>query len=84
MWLRLMKPHFKKSLWSSMIPNGYFLNFDKIARNCTMDKALALHTGGQGSNPNTTKDFFSSEKIISAPIFSGTPWVNYLSPKGLE
>ena len=31
-----------------------------------MDKALACHTGGLGSNPDTTKDF-------SAPILSCTP-----------
>ena len=40
-----------------------------------MDKALTCHAGGQGSNPDKTKeDFFCLEKIqIFAPISSGTP-----------
>ena len=38
-----------------------------------MDKALACNTHGPGSNLDTTKDFFNSEKLISTPIFSGTP-----------
>ena len=35
--------------------------------------ALPFHTGSWGLNLNTTKDFFNSEKINSAPILSGTP-----------
>ena len=31
-----------------------------------MDKALAYHTSGWGSNPNTTK-------VFNAPILSGAP-----------
>ena len=40
-----------------------------------MDKALACHTGGRGSNPDKTKEDFSClEKIqTSAPIPLGTP-----------
>ena len=40
-----------------------------------MDKALACNTGSQGLNPDTTKDFFNSEKLISAPVLLGTPTV---------
>ena len=36
------------------------------------DKALACHTGSRGLNTDTAKDFFNSEKIISAPILLGT------------
>ena len=37
-----------------------------------MDEALAWHTGGRGSNPDTTK-------VYSAPILSGTPAISTLS-----
>ena len=37
-----------------------------------MDEALACHTSSQGSNPYMTNDFCNSEKIIGAPILSGT------------
>ena len=37
-----------------------------------MDKALACHAGGQGSNPDTIKGF-------SVPILSGTPAMCSLS-----
>ena len=46
------------------IPEGY----------SAMDEAVDCRTGGLGSNPNTNKDFFNSDKIISAPILSGTPY----------
>ena len=36
---------------------------------CAMNKALACHAGGQGSNPDTTK----------VPILSGTPAMCTLS-----
>ena len=38
-----------------------------------MVKPLACHTGRQCLNPYTAQDFLNSEKIISAPILSGTP-----------
>ena len=38
-----------------------------------MDKALACHTSGWGSIPDTTKDFVNSEKMISVPILLATP-----------
>ena len=40
-----------------------------------MDNA---HAGLIGSNPDTTKDLFNSEKIISAPILSGTSDISTL------
>ena len=55
--------------------------FKKPKGHSAMDKALAC---GRGSNPDMTKDFFSSEKIISAPILLGTPAASTLSPNGLE
>ena len=42
-------------------------------RHSTIDKALACHTSGWGLNPDGTKDFFNSEKIISALFLSCTP-----------
>ena len=38
-----------------------------------IDKALAWHTGGQGSNPDMTK-------VYSAPILTGTPAITPAMP----
>ena len=64
---------------SNAIQRTFLCEALKPEGHSTMDEELACHAGRQGSNLDTAKDYFNSEKNISTPILSSTPAVFSLS-----